>query len=59
MTAETDLFIFRSVAQAGVNIAAMLGTIAGPFTIGALVKRDPHTGWRLFFVSASIHCNRG
>lgn len=57
MTVYTDAFTCFSVAQAGVNIAAMLATIAGPFTIAALVKRDPHTGWRLFFVSASIDHN--
>jgi hypothetical protein len=38
------------VAQAGVNIAAILATIAGPFTIGALTKHNTHTGWRLFYV---------
>lgn len=41
---------FIVVAQAGVNVAASLATITGPFTIGALTKRNPHTGWRLFFV---------
>ncbi|KIW97424.1 uncharacterized protein Z519_01008 [Cladophialophora bantiana CBS 173.52] len=40
---------WRPLAQAGVNIAALLATISGPFTIGALTKRNAHTGWRLFF----------
>jgi hypothetical protein len=39
------------VAQAVVNLAALLATISGPFTIGALTKRNAHTGWRLFYVS--------
>ncbi|KAK5325610.1 hypothetical protein LTR93_003830 [Exophiala xenobiotica] len=40
---------WRPLAQAGVNIAAILATIVGPFTIGALTKHNTHTGWRLFY----------
>ncbi|KAK5446690.1 hypothetical protein LTS15_009623 [Exophiala xenobiotica] len=40
---------WRPLAQAGVNIAAILATIAGPFTNGALTKRNTHTGWRSFY----------
>jgi MFS family permease len=41
------------VTQAGVNIAAILATISGPFMIGTLTKRNSHTGWRLFYVSVA------
>ncbi|KAJ9603759.1 hypothetical protein H2200_011945 [Cladophialophora chaetospira] len=40
---------WRPSAQAGVSVAALLATISGPFTIGALTKQNPHTGWRLFY----------
>ncbi|KIX02766.1 uncharacterized protein Z518_08708 [Rhinocladiella mackenziei CBS 650.93] len=40
---------WRPLAQTGVNIAAILATISGPFTIGALTKRNAHTGWRQFY----------
>ena len=32
------------------NIAACLGACSAPLIIGGLTKRDPHTGWRYFFV---------
>ena len=42
-----------SVAQAGMNAAALLATVMGPLTIGALTKRNAHTGWRNFYVGLS------
>lgn len=44
------------VAQAMNNLAAVLATISGPFTIAALTKRDSHTGWRYFYVSDCSPC---
>ena len=38
------------VAQAFMNIAATLGGIVGPMSIGALTKNDPVGGWRKFYV---------
>ncbi|KAH8886238.1 putative siderophore iron transporter [Thozetella sp. PMI_491] len=40
---------WRPMAQAGVSIAALLASVTGPFIIGSLTKRDPHTGWRMFY----------
>lgn len=39
-----------AVAQAGMNVAASLGAIAGPLTIGALTRDNPGNGWRKFYV---------
>lgn len=38
------------VVQAGMNVAAALGSCIGPLTIGALTKANAHTGWRTFYV---------
>ena len=38
------------VAQAFMNVAAAIGAIIGPMSIGALTKRDPLNGWRDFYV---------
>ncbi|GAM88149.1 hypothetical protein ANO11243_061800 [Dothideomycetidae sp. 11243] len=40
---------WRPLVQSGVNSAAVLATISAPFTIAALTKRNPHTGWRDFY----------
>jgi MFS family permease len=40
----------RSVAQAGMNIAASVGAIMGPMVIGSFVNDDPVNGWRKFYV---------
>ncbi|OAL20453.1 hypothetical protein AYO22_08947 [Fonsecaea multimorphosa] len=40
---------WRPMAQAAMNASALLATVAGPLTIGALTKRNPHTGWRDFY----------
>ncbi|KAJ9602510.1 hypothetical protein H2200_013053 [Cladophialophora chaetospira] len=40
---------WRPMAQAFVNVAAVLGTIIAPLAIGALTKNHPHTGWRYFY----------
>ena len=42
------------------NVAAAVGACVGPLIIGSLTKRNPHTGWRNFFVSlffASSTCS--
>jgi hypothetical protein len=38
------------VAQALVNVAALLATVSGPLIIGALTQRNTHTGWRIYYV---------
>ena len=37
------------MAQAGINVAAALGAISGPLTIGGLTNNDPVNGWRKFY----------
>ena len=32
------------------NVAAALGACSAPLIIGALTKRNAHTGWRNFYV---------
>lgn len=39
-----------TVAQAVMNASALFATVSGPLTIGALTKRNAHTGWRDFYV---------
>lgn len=41
------------VAQSIVNIGACLGAVAGPLSIGALVKANQKDGWRTFYVCSS------
>ncbi|KAJ9633594.1 hypothetical protein H2204_006800 [Knufia peltigerae] len=40
---------WRPMAQSIVNIGACLGAVAGPLSIGALVKADQKSGWRKFY----------
>ncbi|KAL3483021.1 major facilitator superfamily domain-containing protein [Aspergillus germanicus] len=40
---------WRPMAQAGMNVAAVLGATSGPLIIGALTKANPSTGWRKFY----------
>ncbi|OAG44977.1 hypothetical protein AYO21_00939 [Fonsecaea monophora] len=40
---------WRPMAQAAMNASALLATVVGPLTIGALIKRDTHRGWRDFY----------
>ncbi|TID25717.1 putative siderophore iron transporter [Venturia nashicola] len=40
---------WRPMAQASMNIAAVLGATSGPLAIGGLTKSNPHTGWRIFY----------
>ncbi|KAL4806491.1 fungal trichothecene efflux pump [Aspergillus unguis] len=40
---------WRPMAQAGMNIAAVVGATSGPLIIGALTKANPSTGWRKFY----------
>ncbi|KIW78982.1 hypothetical protein Z517_08822 [Fonsecaea pedrosoi CBS 271.37] len=40
---------WRPMAQACMNIAASLGAILGPMSIGALTKRNAEDGWRKFY----------
>ncbi|KAJ5643139.1 uncharacterized protein N7484_005646 [Penicillium longicatenatum] len=40
---------WRPMVQAVMNIAASLGACAGPLIIGALTKKNAHTGWRYFY----------
>lgn len=47
------------VAQASMNIAATLGGIVGPMSIGALTKIDPVDGWRKFYVRGGDSSFRG
>lgn len=43
-----------SVAQAVLNVFAALAAISGPLIIGALIKRNAHTGWRQFYVNLHL-----
>lgn len=38
------------VVQAAINVAAYLGYIVGPMSIGAFTRADPVNGWRKFYV---------
>lgn len=38
------------VAQAMFNFSAMAGAIVGPLLMGALVRANPHSGWRTYYV---------
>ncbi|KAK5042927.1 hypothetical protein LTR84_012016 [Exophiala bonariae] len=40
---------WRPMVQASTGVVAAITAMAGPLTVGALTKRDPHTGWRLFY----------
>jgi MFS family permease len=40
---------WRPMAQAGINVAASLGAISGPLSIGGLTNSDPVNGWRKFY----------
>ncbi|PVH90282.1 putative siderophore iron transporter [Periconia macrospinosa] len=40
---------WRPMVQATMNIAACLGAIAGPLSIGALTRSNPKDGWRTYF----------
>ncbi|EXJ73007.1 uncharacterized protein A1O5_04156 [Cladophialophora psammophila CBS 110553] len=40
---------WRPMAQACMNVAAALGAILGPMSIGALTKRNAEDGWRKFY----------
>ncbi|KAH6690752.1 putative siderophore iron transporter [Leptodontidium sp. MPI-SDFR-AT-0119] len=40
---------WRPMAQGAMNIAAAIGACSGPLMIGALTKRNAHTGWRNFY----------
>ncbi|OOQ84512.1 putative siderophore iron transporter [Penicillium brasilianum] len=40
---------WRPMTQAAMNIAAAIGACVGPLVIGALTKRNVHTGWRNFY----------
>jgi MFS family permease len=46
-----------AVAQACINIAAALGAISAPLTIGALTSGNRKDGWRTFYVSAQYPCS--
>lgn len=40
------------MVQGVLNVAAAVGAIIGPLTIGALLRKDPVNGWRRFWVSS-------
>ncbi|KAH7348901.1 putative siderophore iron transporter [Rhexocercosporidium sp. MPI-PUGE-AT-0058] len=40
---------WRPMAQGAMNVAASIGSCSGPLIIGALTKRNAHTGWRNFY----------
>ncbi|KAJ9612106.1 hypothetical protein H2200_003703 [Cladophialophora chaetospira] len=40
---------WRPLAQAATNVAASLGSIVGPLSIGAFTRADPINGWRKFY----------
>ena len=40
---------WRPMAQAGINVAAALGSISSQLMIGALKNNDPINGWRKFY----------
>ncbi len=44
---RSDLFL---VAQGVLSVFAAFAAISGPLIIGALIKKNPHTGWRHFYV---------
>jgi MFS family permease len=49
-----EMLMTVSVVQGALNIAAAVGSVAGPLIIGALLERDPVNGWRDFWVSLGI-----
>ncbi|KIW95573.1 uncharacterized protein Z519_04158 [Cladophialophora bantiana CBS 173.52] len=40
---------WRPMAQASTGIVAALMAVVGPLSIGALIKRDSHNGWRQYY----------
>ncbi|GAD99999.1 similar to MFS drug efflux pump [Paecilomyces variotii No. 5] len=40
---------WRPMAQAWMNVAASCGACSAPLIIGALTKKNVHTGWRYFY----------